>query len=835
MSAELVTERLRRLSRSAQTGAPTFVVYGVGTCDAFIDGAAHRLDLGQALHDALAAAGFQRIVFFSLDHMLTVRDPAAVLRRGEPTGQAEDTGSGRGRVSRRMSGGPMGHYQVRTDAEGPGRAAAPAPTPPAGSGRMTDKAALDMIRGLMRQADVRTAVVLESIELLERWHGDLRDLATLLDSWLANRSGSANAYVLVFNQDSLAEVERFAESSRNLPRMLASAVRAERGRDDRPGLIGPPLEAELTTLIHRERIRAGLRIEDWKGLSHTVKLMARTRFPLYAWETRLRHLASQGATLDAATLRARGWISGPDVGTGTVWGRLAELKGLEPVREVLENLRWQPPAGREAPARHMVFTGNPGTGKTTIARLVGEIFLELGLLRSGHVVEVLGPDLISQYVGETALKTGQRIDEAMDGVLFIDEAYALDNSSHGKEAIDTLVPRMENDRGRLVVILAGYRPDIHKLLEANPGLRSRFPSRYHLHFPDHGPDVLLKIAHAGFAERGLAETPEFAEALAKAVERMYAHRDPESFGNARDIRELVNGTGAEWAGRVREDRELPLTPEDLPSDLLRTTAPPPAEELLAPLDALIGLGAVKDAVRDLVGQVNLARRRSCGEVVAPHMLFVGPPGTGKTTVAREIGTILHRLGLLGRDAVLEASREHLVAGYVGQTAIRTKKAINEATGGVLFIDEAYRLSRGGERDFGQEAIDTLVPEMENRRGRLVVIAACYTEEIEAFLAANPGLASRFTLRIDFPPYKVEELVAILRNLATAEGFRLTPEAEEPVRAWFAVAREQADFGNARTARGLFGEIKKRLAARVEADPAADHDEIRGEDVPHAGT
>ena len=188
--------------------------------------------------------------------------------------------------------------------------------------------------------------------------------------------------------------------------------------------------------------------------------------------------------------------------------------------------------------------------------------------------------------------------------------------------------------------------------------------------------------------------------------------------------------------------------------------------------------------------------------------------------------------------MIEVNRAKLVGGYVGQTALKTMERIEEATDGVLFIDEAYSLSRSGSgNDFGAEAIDTLVPEMENRRGRLCVIAAGYPREMERFLQANPGLAARFTEHVEFPDYTRDELVTILAGMSGQEGFTLDPGAAVKVRAWFEGrrARDGANFGNARTARGLLGEMRRRLAERTmdleEGDPALDI--FTAEDVPNA--
>ena len=244
----------------------------------------------------------------------------------------------------------------------------------------------------------------------------------------------------------------------------------------------------------------------------------------------------------------------------------------------------------------------------------------------------------------------------------------------------------------------------------------------------------------------------------------------------------------------------------------------PLEELLAELDALVGLAPVKAEVRlvaDLIQVQNL--RRSRGLPVAEssrHLVFTGNPGTGKTTVARLLAEIYRTLGVVARGHLVETDRSQLVAGFVGQTAIQVRKVVEGALGGVLLVDEAYALARGDERDFGQEAIDTLVKLIEDHRDDLVVIAAGYPDEMADFVDSNPGLRSRFPRTIAFPDYSDAELVAIFTSMARRSAYSCPPDVEEHVGRWFAAQPRHKGFGNARLARNLFEAAVARQASRV---------------------
>ena len=256
---------------------------------------------------------------------------------------------------------------------------------------------------------------------------------------------------------------------------------------------------------------------------------------------------------------------------------------------------------------------------------------------------------------------------------------------------------------------------------------------------------------------------------------------------------------------------------------------PDLDELLQQLDELVGLEAVKKDVKSTMNLIKVRKLREQNDLpVAPmsmHMVFMGNPGTGKTTVARLIGSLYNAIGALSRGQLIEVDRSGLVAGYVGQTAIKTQEVITSALGGVLFIDEAYSLSSGGENDFGRECIETLLKAMEDHRDDLVVIAAGYTEPMEKFLASNPGLESRFNKYITFPDYNGEELNAIFLGMCRKNGYELDEETQEYAKEYFNSLYEGRDenFGNGRDVRNHFEAMVIRQANRVAAmeDPGKD--------------
>lgn len=492
---------------------------------------------------------------------------------------------------------------------------------------------------------------------------------------------------------------------------------------------------------------------------------------------------------------------------------------------------------------HVLFTGPPGTGKTTIARLLARLYRALGMLPTGHVVEVDRSRLVAAHIGGTAQLTAEAIDEAMGGVLFIDEAYTLaqgGSQDFGGEAVATLLKRMSDEQGKFLVIAAGYGPAMADFLAMNDGLPRRFPTR--IEFAAYSASELAQIATLSARRRGdtlTAEADQLLAARLRAAEADGAFAKTD-WGNAGSINNLV-----EHAARHRNTRlfvdptaspsaeELTLlTAEDVTvaADALwgATDSREDLASVLAELDAQIGQDELKDQVQALMATIreHTARHRAGLATEGPmlqHLVFSGPPGTGKTTIARLVARLYRALGVLSSGHVVEVDRSALVAGYVGQTAIKTDERITEAMGGVLFVDEAYTLV--GDQ-FGTEAINTLLVRMENDRGRFVVIAAGYPEQMSDFLRSNPGLPSRFAPPIRFGVYSAEDLRRIAVAMLAARGERLTPDAAVALRTMLEAAESAGAFldrewGNARTVRNLVDEAGRRRARRLYRDAAAE--------------
>ena len=482
---------------------------------------------------------------------------------------------------------------------------------------------------------------------------------------------------------------------------------------------------------------------------------------------------------------------------------------------------------------NFILTGNPGTGKSTVARIFGKVFKALGVTSTDRVTEKVPKDIIGQFVNESDKKMDAAINEAMGGVLFLDEAYDLEPmdaagqsmSSEGKKAVQLLMTRMENEAGKFVVICAGYPKEMATFMNSNPGLKRRFS--HTIHIEDYTADELLEIyeraAKAKKYNFSLADDAVRMKAL-NMFRNMIAMKD-DKFGNAGEAMKKVAETKTNINNRLMSIPPNQWTPEVLHTALAEDIpyeepAKVSIEDCLAELNALIGLGGVKDALTKLAHTINneiesAKQENRRPEIPLGHYLFLGNPGTGKTTVARLMGKILYSMGALPTPNVVEVGKSNLVGRYVGDTEAITSHVIDTAMGGILFIDEAYQLASD---QFGRNALEVLVARLENDRGKFVCIAAGYTYEMESFISENSGFESRFPQRnrITFEDYNPDELFQIFMIYANKGGYMLDPMAENAVRGKLTMLYNNRgrSFGNGRDARNLFDEVKSNLAARL---------------------
>ncbi|MGN9162427.1 AAA family ATPase [Clostridium sulfidigenes] len=473
-------------------------------------------------------------------------------------------------------------------------------------------------------------------------------------------------------------------------------------------------------------------------------------------------------------------------------------------------------------ALNMIFSGNPGTGKTTIARLIADMFKEMGLLKSGHLIETDRSGLVAEYAGQTAKKTEEVFRSSLGGILFIDEAYALanDNGGFGKEAIDTLVKLIEDYRGEIIIILAGYKKEMEDFLKTNSGLQSRFP--LNINFPDYSADELFGIALKMIKDTGFRLGEGAGEVLKEEVILLQKQSNEHS-GNGRKVRNYIEDIMRKQSARIAMN-DIPVNEMNMiiSEDIQPKDKSIVNFDLESELSKIIGLEEVKEYIRSLNARLRVQRERKKLGLVADntqtlHMIFKGNPGTGKTMVARTVADVLYNIGVIKTNKLIETDRSGLVAGYVGQTAIKTKEKVMEAMDGVLFIDEAYSLSQGGTNDFGKEAIDTLVKLMDDYRDRIVIILAGYSDDMDEFLDVNAGLKSRFPNIIKFEDYSTEELIEISGMLFKSKGYEIDSLAKDKLKDIFDIVRLEAQFGNGRYVRNLYEKAVNNQAMRLSTD------------------
>lgn len=506
--------------------------------------------------------------------------------------------------------------------------------------------------------------------------------------------------------------------------------------------------------------------------------------------------------------------------------KLNKMIGLESVKmqintiiatDIVEKERKKRRGGAyKTAAMHMIFAGNPGSAKTTVAKLFAGIAKEEGILKSGAFVECGGMDL--DGIG-CAYTIREAFMAAKGGVLFIDEAYSLKSDT----AVTVLIQEMENHRDEVIVVLAGYNERMKAFMKINEGLKSRIP--FWIDFPDYNAEELLNIFKLMIDERGLYITDDAIKEANYIFEKV-CHID--NFGNGRYVRNLLEHAlqqqsvrllgKRESVDRIRRTELFSLIREDI--CMLNEDAKVGRQyaDAKKELQNMIGLSNTKAIIEKAIASFKLRKlcmdRGIVKDKASLHMVFSGNPGSAKTTVARLFAEILKAEKVLSTGTFLEVGRAELIGKHVGETAPLVKKRFKEAQGGVLFIDEAYSLCDSYENGFGDEAINTIVQEMENNRENVIVIFAGYPDKMKYFLDRNPGLLSRIAFQVEFDDYSTEELCEIANFMLGKKNMNISKQAMEKLSSIFDKAKVSNDFGNGRFVRKIIEEAEMNLAERL---------------------
>lgn len=896
ISDTLFNPIIRHTSIHQQVFHRCFFLYG-NIHDEFCTPDCQVLDIEQLLHQHLLELGFEQVIAYHGSDKFYCFDQQTLERANTYAGgQAQTQTAPVTKPASRVVAGPLGHKRMGRprQATNPPPTTAPKPTDTPKPkriplfGRMSDFDAVPYLDRLMTETQPRTALLITNLHdlILDINEDARRQLVNHLERWQRLGSENHNIAVFLIPFQSIEPIRQAIARNpqwRILENMLfTDAQQQTLGSNVIP--VGAPRRDEIRNALNRVRLLRQLPV-DWQQFGRLVDQISQRWLNRSADEgvgklTNLLRTLNGITALDANSLRS---LTGESDATPALQ-RLQNLRGLEAVAEQIgriirhtaASLANKPPSTTGTPVSlnvqrlqprqansvkgknlHIALKGRPGTGKTTSARLIAEAYREAGLLESGHLVEVTREDLVAAYVGQTSIQTAQFVNDAMGGVLFIDEVQRFvtpeGSADFGREAIQTLVKAMEDHMGEFALIVATYPEEMDGFLNLDAGLRRRFSQANILDIPDYTPDVLEHIFRQMVAAQGLSLSPELEQGLGGFFHNWYVDRDINTFGNAGDVRELVRGMDGRRPERIVRDN---LPPDSADSQMLAVADIPPTlqanfkparsddpDTVMHELNQLVGLHSVKELVTAQLQHLQVQQLRGGDAHLAPgHYLFTGNPGTGKTTVARMMGQVFRSLGLLKRGHVVEVKRADLVAGYVGQTALKTREKIREAFDGILFIDEAYQLQQGHETDFGREAIEALVADMENERHRLCIIAAGYPAPMQRFIDSNPGLASRFTTSIPFEDYSAAELVQIFKLQAQSAHLTLAEGMETALLDAFTyrVRHKDEHFGNGREARKLLGILQARQNARIlrtlKAEPEKKEDraflnELRVEDIP----
>ncbi|HZH02768.1 MAG TPA: AAA family ATPase, partial [Myxococcaceae bacterium] len=516
-----------------------------------------------------------------------------------------------------------------------------------------------------------------------------------------------------------------------------------------------------------------------------------------------------------------------------VMARIDSLQGLEAVKEKLHGVKdfLEVNDLREGQGfkplpfiPHATFVGNEGTGKTTVAKLYAQMLHGLGALSKGHTVEVTREQLMAEILGQPGDKLKDLVRQAKGGVLHIDEDVLLAEGGGGEydfESLGALGDLLAQKDSDVAVVFTGSEDRLKGLLAKSPKIAANIGLS--VPFEDFDDGALTGILREKAREYH-AQIPD--AVVKKVVETVAKERGGPGFSNARAIERALMDAVLHQSRRLQaaaEDGPAPsgeglsgLTENDFfPADAGTSGR---AQKALEKLDRMTGLKDIKEEVRKIQSTAVLNKlREEQGlpvQKMSNHAFFTGSPGTGKTEVARIMGDLFADAGVLSKGHVVEVDRGGLIGEHVGETAVKAQKAIDRARGGILLIDEAYALAKGGEKDYGHEAVATLMKAMEDNRDDLVVIFTGYTQEMKKLLEMNPGMKSRVQHHLEFKDYSAPEIMEIFERKVADAGYTIAPKAKSAARDRLLKEAGKKKAGNGRAARNLMEAAIRHKALRT---------------------